>query len=252
MVILMDRLSLYKGRPLILEKGVTIRHPTLNEIEQLGSETYRQYIHTLTLFSIDIADVLWCEMKIWYKDVTPWNLFVQLVITNPSCLNALEWFCNQPVAIYEDPNANFDIQKLQLFLPDSQYFINEHTYMYISQFLRQINYISPPQLNNDVEKAGNKLTAAYLLEKQYARRKREIKSSVQIDLASIVSLEQWEGKKGEEIWSFPIYRIYEGYMRLNLSDNYHKTMGMYYSGNLDLSKSKIDLEKLNWSQIIKF
>jgi hypothetical protein len=112
--------------------------------------------------------------------------------------------------------------------------------------------VTPPKLNSDVEKAGNKLTAKYLLEKQHARRQREIKDSTQVDLASIVSLLQWEGKKSDEIWSFPIYRIYEGYMRLNLSDNYHKTMGMYYSGNLDLSKSKIDLDKLNWSQVIKF
>jgi hypothetical protein len=186
-------------------------------------------------------------MKIWYKDVTPWKLFIQLVVANPKVLDALEWFCGYPISLICDEK-----QELSLFLPDVNYFVNEHTYMYISQFLRQINYVTPPKLNSDVEKAGNKLTAKYLLEKQHARRQREIKDSTQVDLASIVSLLQWEGKKSDEIWSFPIYRIYEGYMRLNLSDNYHKTMGMYYSGNLDLSKSKIDLDKLNWSQVIKF
>jgi len=247
----MDRLSLYKGRPLKIDDNLTIRHPTLDEIEELnfsfGNDIYRQYIHTLTLSPIDIADILWCDMKIWYKEVNAWDMFIQLVATDPTMLDSLSWFCGQEVALYCNEN-----KEIVLFLPNTNYFITEHTYMYISQFLRQINYVSSPKLNKDVEKAGNKLTAKYLLEKQNARRKREVKEDVQIDLASIASLLQWEGKKGDEIWSYPIYRIYEGYMRLNLSDNYHKTMIGYYSGNLDLSKSKIDLDKLNWSQIIKF
>lgn len=250
-VIQVDRLNLYKGRPLKIADNLIIRHPTLDDIEELNFlfdiDIYRQYVHTLTLAPIDIADVLWCDMKIWYKDVTSWKLFIQLVTVDPTILDALTWFCGYDVALYLDEN-----QEVVLFLPEINYFITEHTYMYISQFLRQINYVTPPKLNGDVEKAGNKLTAKYLLEKQNARRKREIKESTQIDLASITSLLQWEGKKGNEIWSYPIYRIYEGYMRLNLSDNYHKTMIGYYSGNLDLSKSKIDLDKLNWSQIIKF
>ena len=242
----MDRLQLYKGRDLEALEMLHIKHPTVDDIEKLGYDNYSIYVNLLSMTPVDIADILWCEMKVWYKDVTQWLLFLQLFQTDEMVQRAIRWWTGSDFVLFDDGTD------LLLYDEENKVFINEHTFMFISQFLRTINFVTPPKLNADVVKAGNKLTAKYLLEKQYMRRNRaSSKWEVQVDFPSIVSSLQWVGGKGNEIWEYPVYRIYEGYMRLNLSDNYDKTMTAYYSGNLDTKKSQIDFDKLNWSQIIK-
>ena len=60
----------------------------------------------------------------------------------------------------------------------------------------------------------------------------------------------WKYGIGEEIFNYPIYRIYEGYARLNALDNWDKTVTAYYAGTIDTEKTKINFEKINWSKIL--
>ena len=91
----MNDLSLQKGRGLVLNKNCVIKHPTLEEIENLGYEDYIngesndygyekyvQLLYSLILNSKDLADILCFESQIWYEDIkNEWDFFIQRALS---------------------------------------------------------------------------------------------------------------------------------------------------------------------------
>jgi hypothetical protein len=189
---------------------------------------------------VDIGDVLWFDMKIWYEDLTQWKLFIDLYLQYPKEItDSLLWFTGLNFKIYEH-EGNF-----YLYNEEQDIAINEYFFMLISDYIRKINFMPN---KSEIEQCGNKITKTYMLERQQKKRKKNIKTK--INLSSMVSSLIWKGNKGIEVWNFPIYAIYEGYFRLNAIDNYDKTMTALYSGAIDTTKTKIDIENINWSNII--
>ena len=88
---LMNNLSLQRGRSLFLNKNCCVKHPILGEIESLdydkyeqglvseyGYDKYNQLLYSLILTSKDLADILWFENQIWYEDIkSEWDFFIQ-------------------------------------------------------------------------------------------------------------------------------------------------------------------------------
>lgn len=88
---LMNNLSLQRGRGLFLNKNCYVKHPLLGEIESLdydkyeqglvseyGYDKYNQLLYSLILTSKDLADILWFENQIWYEDIkSEWDFFIQ-------------------------------------------------------------------------------------------------------------------------------------------------------------------------------
>lgn len=93
--------------------------------------------------------------------------------------------------------------------------------------------------------SGSKGTAKYILKQ--IEKKRKVQRQ-EINLQSIISSLIWKSGIGKEILEYPIFMIYEGYARLNLIDDWDKTMTAYYAGNIDTSKTKINFSKINWSK----
>ena len=65
----MEQLNLFLGDDLILTDTIRIKHTTLKDIKECGYDTYSKYITDLVTEPVDVADVLWCEGKIWYEDI---------------------------------------------------------------------------------------------------------------------------------------------------------------------------------------
>ena len=239
----MDKLDLLYGDKLIVNDKLIIKHPTLIEIKELGIEKYNTYTSLLSMRPMDIADILWFETKVWYTDVSQWQFSLNLFLQYEEYREGLKWFTGFDFKIEElDDN-------IYLYCDEHEIAINEHFQMQISDFIRNINFM--PMKHDNIDNCGNRLTKIFKLEQQYKKRKRKKKQNVKIDLSSILSSLIWKGGKGSEVWNFPIYSVYDGYFRLNLIDNYDKTLTALYSGNIDTTKNKIDIEKINWSNIIK-
>ena len=50
----------------------------MDDITDLGYDKYRDYLYALILTPKDVADVLWCQMKIWYEDIkSDWGFFLE-------------------------------------------------------------------------------------------------------------------------------------------------------------------------------
>jgi len=238
----MNNLDLLYGDELVINKNITIKHPTVMDIKKLGYEIYSTYVYLLTARPVDVGDILWVDCKIWYEDVTQWEMFLNFFQNHPDTKKAIKWFTGLECEIAIVDNVTY------LYCKEKEIYMNEHFYLEMREYIKTINYIPTPKL--DVENSGNKITQKYILE--HKRKERKNKEEEIIDLSSIISSLIWKGHIGLEVWEFPIYSIYDGYFRLNMIDNYDKTITALYAGNIDTKKTQIDIEKINWSNIIRF
>ena len=249
----MDRLQLYRGDSLKLLENLSIKHPTLAEVVDLGFGKYENYISILSMTTNSVADILWFDMNIWFEDISTWDLILSIWMNNNELQNALKWFTGHTFNVVESKGVMY------LCNEEQNVFIHKENFFTIVDFLKDINMIQKEwdKIDKETEKydllsvAGNRQTKIIIMSNMNRKRKNPKKEEKRIDLASIVSSIDWKGCRGNEIWQYPIYRIYEGYMRLNTIDSYDKTLLGYYSGNIDTTKTKIDFDKINWSNIIK-
>lgn len=247
----MARLQCWYGNDYKITDRLSIKHPKLKDIVKIGENKYNEYVSVLTLTSLYIADILYNDFNIWYKDITDWQLFINNFIvekenkTNEKIIeNALLFFTGLKFEAMQDKENN-----IVLYNKEKDIILNEFSYNAMAQFIREINYITDAEIYYQLKNAGSKGTAKYIM--QQISKKRKIKTKENIDLQSICSSLMWKSGIGEEIFNYPIYRIYEGYERLNALDNWDKTVTAYYAGTIDTEKTKIDFEKINWSKILK-
>ena len=281
----MDELSLLRGKKLYLTDQVQVLHPTLGNIEEIGHEKYLEYLSAIISTSIDVADILWVEMKIWYEDIkSEWDFFLQKCISNNkrsdikifdnNRLLKIESNCAIINEIYRDAfnfffglngeyvllqYINNDIKQFIIcnaktdkcggyFIDSSSFKFTQYFYEISSKYLRDINWIKQ---DYDFLSGGNKKAKKYILENDYKKRKKKNKTAI-ITLESIVSSLIANGQNYKYIWDYPIYTIYNIYHRYIKINEYKNTTTAYYSGCIDTKKNPINWEKINWSSVINY
>lgn len=245
----MDRLQCWYGNDYNITERLSIKHPKLSEIIGIGQDKYNEYVSALTLSTVYVADILYQDFNMWYTDISDWELFINNFIAEYEgkgekiIKSSLLFFTNMTFEPMKDKNNN-----IVLYNKKKDVILNEFSFNIMVQFIKEINYINEPEIYTQLRKAGSKGTAKYII--QQISKKRKIKEKNSIDLQSISSSLMWKSGIGEEIFNYPIYRIYEGYERLNALDNWDKTVTAYYAGTIDTEKTKINFEKINWSKIL--
>lgn len=274
-----DTLSLMRNKkPIILGK-LSLLQPSLGDIEDIGYETYQDYLFTIISNSKDIADILWVKQKIWYEDIqNEWLFFVEKSIYNFKvinvCINEVSINTVEAIAIsdeYRDALNFFlkttgeyividknsekketylcNVQKIDntdvYLLNNNNFKLTESFYVILVQYLKKINWIN---ITYDFTKGGTKKAKKFILEQKYKERKNKKKEN--ITLSSIVSSLIERSQPYKDIWDYPIYFIYELYYRTIHDDDYKNTMQALHSGCIDTKKNPIDWEKINWSKVI--
>jgi hypothetical protein len=281
----MSSLSLFRGKGLDLYNGISIKHPTVGEIEEIGEDKYSKYYSCLSATSVDIADILCFELNIWYEDIKDeWEFFIQKCLMDKSIITVtntdkrgkvtIETGCYAIGKSYRDSlnyflgldgeyvvierilgdttqlvlyNAKPDETGENFFIDDKSFKFSKLNYERTVKFLNDINWS-----NRDYEflKGGNKAAKKFILKKTLARQRNKPKKAV-ITLESILSSLVAKGISYEQVWNLPIYAAYDLYYRLVKIEEYNNTMSALYSGCLDTKKNPINWEKINWSTIIK-
>ena len=284
----MDRLSLIKGKPLNLLNGLHVKHPTLLDIENLGENKYYEYLSCLTSTSIDVADILWFDIGVWYEDIkNEWDFFLQkclsnsesvkirikrkgsnLVKTERNCISinkkyieSINFFLGTtgiyiiaeingvtPQKILYNATPVFDNDKLLY------YFVDEEKSMKFTDFLYRETMKFLMQINwiskdYDFLKGGTKGAKKYILKNIHEKKKKKHIDS--IDLGSITSSLISKSIDPDFVWNMPIYLFYDVYYRLMKIDEYNNTINAFYNGCIDAKKNPVNWEKINWTTIIK-
>lgn len=277
----MDELALQRNKPYVTETGLCIKQPTLDDIVDIGYSTYQSYLYAIISTPKDVADILWCKMKVWYEDIkSDWVFFLQSSLTdernidieidgnttialgiNAEQKNAFNFFLNkdcdyiivnkkntdeEPSDIYIMGVEYIDDTKQTCTINDNSFKISEGVYNDIVAFLKNANWAS---FEYDFTKGGTKRAKKYILEHDYKTRTKKQKKS-NVTLSSIVSSLIAKGQSYDGIWSFPVYMIYDLYYRYIKIDDWNNTMRALHSGCIDTKKNPINWDKINWSSII--
>lgn len=250
---------------------------------------YMKNLTLIITQSKDIADILWVENKIWYEDIkseydffiqeclsesTSNNVFIrdgelvsendeECIVINNDMSNALNYFLNLDgkwIVLGRTIGESTQIFLLsvkcendKLYIESDSVKFNEQTYHILVEYLKDVNWIHPKYefLKGATKKAKKVILQRNYEEREYEARKNKSRDKEQEDFQCILScLVTFKIFSYEELFSKPIYVIYDSYFRYIQADNYRNTMDALHSGCIDTKKTQIDINKIHWSSII--
>ena len=149
----MDRLQCFYGKDYNITDKLSIKHPKLLEIIEIGQDVYNEYISALTLSAVNIADILYDKFNIWYTDISDWELFINNFIAesqnNENIIkSALLFFTNMVFEPMKDKDNN-----IVLYNKKNDVVLNEFSFNAMVQFIKEINYITDAGLAVDDARA---------------------------------------------------------------------------------------------------
>lgn len=283
-----DKLSMFKGDSIKLTDSVNLKQIKLSDVVSIGEDTYREYVGIFTTTSVDIADILFFDMGIWYQNIdNEWNFFVEKSLVNSKDItvrfNIGNFEIDQKLKSVNESykkafnflfeyKENPDVEReyflwqtgnkkdgYQMVLAsaikdgdkyvynENNFKITEHYYRLIMDFVTTSNWIKK---DDDLLRCKTRKAKIWKME-DMKRKRKSIRKKDLVDLSSIVSSLITKGQNYSDIWDYPIYLIYDIYYRLMKIDNYENISFAYYNGKIDTKKTKIDFDKINWSNIIK-
>lgn len=283
-----DKLSMFKGDSIKLTDSVNLKQIKLSDVVSIGEDTYREYVGIFTTTSVDIADILFFDMGIWYQNIdNEWNFFVEKSLVNSKDItvrfNIGNFEIDQKLKSVNESykkafnflfeyKENPDVEReyflwqtgnkkdgYQMVLAsaikdgdkyvynENNFKITEHYYRLIMDFVTTSNWIKK---DDDLLRCKTRKAKIWKME-DMKRKRKSIRKKDLVDLSSIVSSLITKGQNYSDIWDYPIYLIYDIYYRLMKIDNYENISFAYYNGKIDTKKTKIDFDKINWSNIIR-
>lgn len=283
-----EGLSLLRGKDFKLTDGFYVKHPKLCDIVDIGEDKYSEYLSCMCSTSVDVADILWFELKIWYEDIKDeWEFFLQKCLSNSKGISvkiahkksnrySVENSCIAIGNSYRDAlNFFFDLDGEYIIVikningieqriiynvspsDDGTYILDEENnfkytkffYEMTKRFLDKINW---QKRDYDFLHGGTKKAKRYVLENTLWRERNKTKKKKNaITLESIVSSLVAKGMPFSEVWNLPIYAVYNVYYRHFKINEYDNTITALYNGCIDTKKHPINWEKINWSTVIE-
>jgi len=299
---MMSNLMLLHGENLELLNGIMIKCPKVYDVLELEKlkilnkskfpeesfGDYNDYVQILTSTSLDVADILWFDMQIWYEDIkSEWNFFVQKSILNKKMIDvfleveigekklnikkqavtidklyrdSLNYFLglSGEYVLLDITSENKDtqvvmcnVQKNELneyIIDDNNIRFTEVLYYSLLDYLKKINWMIKKYMFLD---GGAKYAKRYILKEEYKQRnKKNNNEKYYVSFDSIISSLIAKGINYNDIWNFPVYLVYDLYYRNIKIDDWKNTMDALHNGCIDTTKNPINWDQLNWGSVI--
>lgn len=242
------KLKLLAGLPIEVE-GVGEVYPlTLKEIAEIGDQTYTEYLGCICF---DLEDLEGFEEVKEIEGISTLDIIISNCIQSEAfknkVINSLSLFFREDVFLFEEKINGNEFCLFHIGNLEDQRFIHRDNFEIIKDILKQQNNMVK---NKEEEYNPANETARRLIEKIKKNRQNTSKPKQNIDLHSIISGVAWKSHIGiNDVWDLTIYQLYDAFYRLDIVDNYDKTLYGVYAGTVDAKKT--DFKKINWSNIIK-
>jgi hypothetical protein len=233
---ILENLNMLRGRDIEICDGITIRQPTLGDIEELGEDKYFSTISTFTATPFDIIAQL-DEMGIDFTEITSYQLFCVIYkFMDKSCTDLLFTDLDFSKFIMVDHEGELELRYRDLV-------INERTYNDLVDYIRKIHMIPPPQYTQ----VANEYTKHQMIELAYSElefNKRRKKKSFLKTYISRVTNHPYFKYRLDEVWDLKVYAFFDAVKSISIVESSCNLSMGAYSGNLDLSK--INKQEFNW------
>lgn len=245
-----DKLKIYFGDDLRINKFITVHNPVINDIIETGEQEYFSMVNNFCAIPSDMKSVLW-DAGIDWTEISDYELFCHLVTSFPlestkilfGDLDFTKFELGRKIEI-DEPVLYQEVE-----LKDGTkdlIIIDQHIYLLIVEFLRSIHRIKPK-----VEKAATKTVKQILINEDRAKRNLNKDKPFESILFPLVSslVNTAEFKYGvDEVRNMSLYAFMDSVTRIQLVKSSDALLKGCYGGMIDTSK--INKKDLNWMRDI--
>lgn len=234
-----NELKLLRGEDYKINEAITIHHPRLKEICEIGEEKYFSVLHTLTATSSDCKSLL-DDIGIDYMQIDDYSLF--LMLSRNLKYDDTWFFLGDLDLSTMEVVYNKSIGENVLYNAQKHIVLDRVIYELIVRFLRKIH-----KLKRNVDIAGNELTRRILIDEERNKIKRSAKKGYKSQLASLISgMTNYAGFKYDlyNIWDLSIYAFMDAVQRVLKIYGNHFLMTGIYTGNIE--RDKVSKKDLDW------
>ena len=263
-----DELKIYRGKNIQINKNISIKIPTLDQIEEFGEQKYFSAVHNLTSVGADLKWQLW-DLGIDYTKIDDYDLFIKVisqlvssrkkiyadVIADPDKYdgkldeNEMEDLLINPLELVLDGIDFSDFEPFYVEKSKQVVLYNQHediTFdkLAYNQVIDVVRKIHGFKRNNEIP--GNERTKMDLIEdardEAMAAARKPFKSILK---PFISTLQVRCGQCGDDrIWSMPISAFFDNIRRTSRIQDAELLLQGAYSGFASLKgvdKSRLDM-----------
>lgn len=228
-----------RGTDLIVNSQITVRNPTLSEIEDYGEQRYVGEIASIVMRPYDAA-VMLDDMGMDYQTVKDFDFFLMT-----ARLTLADGALILPGLNFKDAKIGTNPENGQAILYDKngKFIIDELAYQQIVDYVRLIHFI-PSRVEHDV---ANSAAKQFLLRSMRSKMRRHKNKPFESQYSPIISsLVNSSGFKYnyDSVWSLHVSQLWDAFYRMNKIQSYQNTMLGIYTGNID--SKKIDKDMMTW------
>ena len=229
------------GKPFELNEFITILHPKLEEIFDVGEKKYMSIVSMITASPKDYRSQLF-DIGIDFEEINDFELFL---ITSEG-LDKRDTGILFDGLNFKDFVIAFEPKINQNVLVDvnKKIVIDRATFEHISDYIRKMH-----GFKKDTSVAGNAHTKKVLTDlhrQDMLELSRKPYKSMLCPLISAMVNSSGFKYNYETVLSLPIYTFMDSVQRIQKIKGYEGLMSGMYSGNIDVTKIRNKDEILNW------
>ena len=238
-----DELKIYRGKDFEVSKYIIIHQPTLDEICDFGEKKYYQTIYNFVATPQSMKAQLWTEWGIDYMDLTPYQLFYNLIIKLMDNKNTSIIFGNLDFSKFVPLKKESNDVCLCQVIDGELVEFDEYTYNLVVDYICKTHFIE-----RDLKIPANNSTKRFLIEDAIDEMNRNKNIEYHSNLKNLISaMINCEGFKynHSQVWGMKINAFMDSVRRIGKIKNANLLLQSGYSG-FGINLKEINKKQLDW------
>lgn len=238
-----DELKIYRGEDFVVSKHIILHQPTLNEICDYGERDYYSMIYNFTATPQSLKVQLW-DMEIDYTEITPYQLFYQLLYRmypqeKTSIIFGDLDFSRFQVMQRKDDESILLYQEID----GESVIIDEYTYNIIIDYLCKSHFIER-DLKIPMTKSAKMILIEDAREEMEMNKNKEYHSTLKNLVSAMINSEGFKYNHSQ-VWDMKINAFMDSVKRIGKIKNAQLLLQSGYSG-FGVNLKEINNKQLDW------
>ena len=238
-----DELKIYRGEDFVISKHIILHQATLNEICDYGERDYYSMIYNFTATPQSLKVQLW-DMEIDYTEITPYQLFYQLLYRmypqeKTSIIFGDLDFSRFQVMQRKDDESILLYQEID----GESVIIDEYTYNIIIDYLCKSHFIER-DFKIPMTKSAKMILIEDAREEMEANKNKEYHSTLKNLVSAMINSEGFKYNHSQ-VWDMKINAFMDSVKRIGKIKNAQLLLQSGYSG-FGVNLKEINNKQLDW------
>ena len=238
-----DELKIYRGKDFVVSKHIILHQPTLNEICDYGERDYYSMIYNFTATPQSLKVQLW-DMEIDYTEITPYQLFYQLLYRMYSQEKTSIIFGDLDFSKFQLMQRKDD-ESILLYqeIDGESVIIDEYTYNIIVDYLCKSHFIER-DLKIPITKSAKMILIEDAREEMEMNKNKEYHSTLKNLVSAMINSEGFKYNHSQ-VWDMKINAFMDSVKRIGKIKNAQLLLQSGYSG-FGVNLKEINNKQLDW------